>query len=274
MNTKNKVLLSSLISMAVLSLTACGGGGSDPVAQHPDTDFFAPTISLNGDATVVIEEGELYVDAGATADDNVDGNVEVITSGYVDTGVAGAYTLTYTATDKAEAPNTAVKTRTVKVIKTSNFSEYNGKWISACQPVEITGHPGLKNMVKVMTISNRNIELHARAYGDGNTTCTGDASVRGTTRGRVVYTGEFLDGTYTGMNIDITQQDAFLDGDRISIENLATLMGSNTFPKFDIITKKSATQLLTGDRSTNNGSTMNQRPTTFNVTDTYNLKTN
>ena len=82
------------------------GGGSD--------DTTPPVITLKGKPTVTIEQGTKYTDAGATAKDDVDGVVEVTTSGSVDTSKVGTYTITYTATD--EAGNEATKTRKVKVI--------------------------------------------------------------------------------------------------------------------------------------------------------------
>ena len=79
-----------------------------------EDDTTPPVITLKGNPTVTIEQGKKYTDAGATAKDDVDGVVEVIVSGSVDTSKVGTYTITYTATD--EAGNEATKTRKVKVI--------------------------------------------------------------------------------------------------------------------------------------------------------------
>ena len=77
-------------------------------------DNNAPVISLSGPSNVEVAKGLDYVDAGATATDDFDSIVSVITTGTVDTTTAGVYTLTYTATDGAG--NTASKTRTVTVV--------------------------------------------------------------------------------------------------------------------------------------------------------------
>jgi hypothetical protein len=61
------------------------------------------SVALNG----------TYTDAGASASDLVDGIVSVITTNPVNTGVAGIYTVTYTAADASG--NIATQTRTVTV---------------------------------------------------------------------------------------------------------------------------------------------------------------
>jgi len=77
------------------------------------TDQTAPVITLNGVSPVTIAQGSGYNDAGATAADNVDGVVAVVTSGAVNTAVSGVYLLTYTATDAAN--NSATAIRKIKV---------------------------------------------------------------------------------------------------------------------------------------------------------------
>jgi hypothetical protein len=85
------------------------GGGSA-------TDTIAPVITLNGDATMTIAVGDTYTESGATATDNVDGDItaNVVTSGSVDTTTAGTYTVTYNVNDAAGNNATPV-TRTIIV---------------------------------------------------------------------------------------------------------------------------------------------------------------
>jgi hypothetical protein len=80
-------------------------------------DTIAPTIALNGSATVTHEQGTIYADQGASATDSVDTAVEVVTTGAINTAIAGEYTLTYTATD--QAGNASSVTRTVVVSDTT-----------------------------------------------------------------------------------------------------------------------------------------------------------
>ena len=74
-----------------------------------------PTISLVGSSTINLEVGDSFIDSGATAEDNEDGDLtpSIITLGSIDTSVVGTYTVTYTVSDSAS--NTALVTRTVSV---------------------------------------------------------------------------------------------------------------------------------------------------------------
>ena len=76
-------------------------------------DTTPPVITLNGEVNLTLTQGDSYNELGATALDDVDGNVSVSISGSVDTSTVGVYTLTYTASDSAS--NSSSKTRTIKV---------------------------------------------------------------------------------------------------------------------------------------------------------------
>ena len=76
-------------------------------------DQTPPVVLLNGGETVSVIQGQPYEEPGATAEDNVSGELPVAVTGTVDTSVAGTYTVTYTARDKAG--NEASATRTVTV---------------------------------------------------------------------------------------------------------------------------------------------------------------
>ncbi|WP_414858839.1 immunoglobulin-like domain-containing protein, partial [Paenibacillus sp. Soil787] len=82
----------------------------------------APTITLSGSDSITVYVGSTYTDAGATATDNVDGDVtsSIVTTGTVDTSKEGTYSITYTVHD--HAGNTAIATRTVQVINVYKFS--------------------------------------------------------------------------------------------------------------------------------------------------------
>ncbi|WP_435275915.1 immunoglobulin-like domain-containing protein [Psychrobium sp. nBUS_13] len=80
-------------------------------------DKTRPLITLIGEADITLGVGEVYIDSGATAIDNVDGNIStnIQVTGEVDTYNVGSYTLTYNVSD--EAGNEAISvTRTVSVI--------------------------------------------------------------------------------------------------------------------------------------------------------------
>ena len=79
-------------------------------------DRTVPVITLTGDASVSLNVGATYSDAGATAEDNIDGTItsSITTVNSVNVATAGTYTVTYDVTDAAG--NSAVQvTRSVTV---------------------------------------------------------------------------------------------------------------------------------------------------------------
>lgn len=76
-----------------------------------------PNIVLKGNSTIEIYEGDTYTDEGATATDNVDGDItsQIKVDGTYDTKKEGEYVLTYTVSDKAG--NKASVKRTIVVKK-------------------------------------------------------------------------------------------------------------------------------------------------------------
>ncbi len=82
------------------------------------TDTTPPVISLLGNASETVLTGATYTDTGATASDNVDGDitVNIIPTGLpIDTNTPGAKTITYNVSDAAG--NAAIQvTRTVTVV--------------------------------------------------------------------------------------------------------------------------------------------------------------
>ncbi len=81
-------------------------------------DTTIPVITLIGSATVSITVGDTYTDAGATASDNIDGDItaNIITAGIpANTNTAGTHTITYNVSDAAL--NSAVEvTRTLTIV--------------------------------------------------------------------------------------------------------------------------------------------------------------
>lgn len=83
------------------------------VVKETIIDTISPVITIKGSNPITVIQNVIYTDAGATAIDNIDGTVTVISTGSVDTSILGIYTITYTSTDKAG--NKATTTRKVNV---------------------------------------------------------------------------------------------------------------------------------------------------------------
>ena len=80
-------------------------------------DVTAPEITLVGDASVTVTLNAAYTDAGATANDDRDGDLTTKVSvdvSAVDKDLAGTYTVTYTVTDEAGNEGSATRTVIVK----------------------------------------------------------------------------------------------------------------------------------------------------------------
>ena len=125
----------------ILLISGCGGGGSStrPCERDPDsciidlpppTDFWwdipitdfsdnpdRPTISLLGDQTQILNVGETYLEAGATASDLQDGDIssQITIKGQVDSSAIGDYLVRYAVTDSRRTV-AIEQTRIVRVI--------------------------------------------------------------------------------------------------------------------------------------------------------------
>ncbi len=124
----------------------------------PGPDLTAPVITLLGGNPVTINQGSTFTDAGATADDNIDGDItaNIVVTGSVDTSTIDTYELTYTVSDAAGNESSIV--RTIEVVE-----------LPACQ--EFTD-----------TVTNH--ESASRAYSQSETTgetCYGTFCWGGTT---------------------------------------------------------------------------------------------
>ncbi len=84
-------------------------------------DTVKPVITLRGDMVVTLTVGDTYIDAGATAMDDRDGDIStnIVIHSTVDTATAGTYTVSYDVNDTAG--NAAVQVvRTVHVVVDTN----------------------------------------------------------------------------------------------------------------------------------------------------------
>ena len=80
-------------------------------------DRVAPALQLVGEATITIPAGEEYLDPGATAEDDIDGDItdQIEVSGVINPVVVGKQTITYSVADRAGNISSAVRTVNVGV---------------------------------------------------------------------------------------------------------------------------------------------------------------
>ena len=102
------------------NVTDSSGNAATEVTRTIDVvDTTIPVITLTGSSPVTVEVGTSYVDAGATATDNYDGDLtgSIVTVNPVNAAVVGTYVVTYDVTDSSGNPASQV-TRIVDVVDT------------------------------------------------------------------------------------------------------------------------------------------------------------
>jgi len=93
------------------------------VVEEIILDTIAPVITLLGNNPESVALGDTYTDAGATALDDVDGDItaNIVVANPVDTSTLGLYTITYNVQDTAG--NSAIEvTRTVNVFDSNDIT--------------------------------------------------------------------------------------------------------------------------------------------------------
>lgn len=105
----------------VFRVADSSGNIAESVRAVNIVDDVAPVITITGDTRVEVGLGQPYEDAGATAADNVDGDItgRIVVSGDLTTAIPGEYPITYTVADTAGNVTEAV--RTVVVLDRPDF---------------------------------------------------------------------------------------------------------------------------------------------------------
>lgn len=148
-------------------------------------DTEAPVITLTGEETVKVANGAEYKDAGATAADNRDKEVEVVASikdpagkaaEAIDTKVAGEWTITYTAKDANgnEAKSVARKVVVAEALpKADSVKAINETTVEAAFPADskITAADLAGKTIKVVTGEKEVVASYkADSFKDGKAT--------------------------------------------------------------------------------------------------------
>lgn len=176
---KKQALKLSAIALLV-SATAITGCKKD--------DVTAPTVTLTGNSSVYIPLQGTYIEVGASAEDDKDGEVEATASGTVNTDLVGAYTITYTATDAAGNSGTA--TRTVYIYNEAD--EYAGTY-DCSDPAFGAGSDWVQTITASSTV-NKRVVFSKFAGRTGNSTI--EADLIGGTQFKIV------DATVAGLGVN------------------------------------------------------------------------
>jgi hypothetical protein len=115
-----KPVNSILLILLIFSLFSCGGQSNKTkkvLITPPVKDTIAPTITLIGSNIITLKRNSKYIDAGATALDNMDGDITkhiIINGDSIDTSIIGTYLINYNVTDSSQNKSVQV-TRTVNI---------------------------------------------------------------------------------------------------------------------------------------------------------------
>ena len=112
--------MKKIIYVLTILIVACSNDNSN------SNDTTAPIITLDGLAIATVNLNSTYTDAGATAMDDVDGDLtsSIVITGVVNTSIEGNYIITYTVSDTSG--NIATATRQVVVGESINQMSLSG----------------------------------------------------------------------------------------------------------------------------------------------------
>jgi len=104
-------------TQVTFSASDSAGNAGFITANVTVVDTEVPVLNLNGANTINLELNQTYQELGATALDNVDGNItsQIIISNNVNTAFAGTYQVIYSVTDTSG--NQSNITRNVEVVE-------------------------------------------------------------------------------------------------------------------------------------------------------------
>ncbi len=101
----------------VYTVEDASGNATSAVREVEIRDIVAPVITLESESTIYINIGGTYTDYGATAKDDMDGDLteKITVSGTVNTALVGTYRVSYTVKDTSGNKTTVVRRVVVRV---------------------------------------------------------------------------------------------------------------------------------------------------------------
>ncbi len=174
--------------VSVRFIDAAGNQNIGVVYDDIILDTTKPVVTITGSSSVTLEKGSTYTDSGATATDNLDGNIttNIITTGLpINSSSTGSHLVVYRVSDSAG--NISSSTRTVNVVDTT------APTISFVDDVDANGP------VATDTISIDFGDSSTKLYGFVSATGTCTVSMN-TNKVQNTYTGAFdvTSATLTG----------------------------------------------------------------------------
>jgi hypothetical protein len=218
-----------IVSNLTLKFFATADENGNPLEVTAETytiDASPPAITLIGTSPTLVLQGSSYVDSGATASDNLDGDLtsSIITVNPVNTSVLGTYTVTYNVSDSAGNAATQV-TRTVKVISAATTTQMQDQTINTGQNI----HSGRQIQAEYVDAGSflvgksiDSITLQLRKTG--SPTGTAEIGIFNTdrtvkqlfaTKDVSTFTGSYVDYTFS---LPLGQTYQIQSGDRIGIK--------------------------------------------------------
>jgi hypothetical protein len=118
----------SAVGTYVITLNVSDATGNTAIPVNISVnvvDTTAPVITVNGESSLDIHQGETYTELGAVATDNLDGNISAfieISGDLVSTEIIGTYIVTYNVSDEAGNASPEI-TRTINILPAFRVSD-------------------------------------------------------------------------------------------------------------------------------------------------------
>ena len=199
------------------------------------TDKEPPVITLNGDLNITLYTGDEYTEEGATATDNIDGDVSVSIGGEVDTNTTGEYIITYSSQDKAGNKATIIRTVTVEEIPQIALI-FTGKsksdFATSDDTILLEGYTYANNDIEEVTCLNKLTGIEETAtgteswdlnitlqMGDNEIECTAILTDNKTISKRMVTITYYENSTFTSL-LDFEEDTFFVDETKVIKTNI------------------------------------------------------